>query len=172
MTLESGSVSMTRVVEGVVASLQPTAERRALALSAEAPPDLPLAVIDENRITQVLINLLNNAFKFTPPGGSIAVKVSEEGDFLQVSVTDTGRGIPLEHQSRIFDRLHQVKESDAATEQGMGLGLYLCRELIHLHGGEIWVESEVDRGATFSFTVRKAFAHEMQAVVYDFCSTR
>jgi CheY-like chemotaxis protein len=74
-------------------------------------------------------------------------------EFLQISVTDSGCGIPPEEQDRIFDRLYQVKAGDAATEQGIGLGLYLCRELVQLHGGSIWVESEPGKGSSFSFTL-------------------
>src|SRR5207302_6075249 len=77
------------------------------------------------------------------------------GELLQVSVSDTGCGIPAEEHDRIFDRLDQIKAGDATTEQGVGLGLYLCRELVQLHGGNIWVESEAGQGSTFSFVLPK-----------------
>jgi len=119
-------------------------------------PDVPL---DENRIVQVLTNLVNNAIKFTRPGGSIVVKAFKsprDADLLQVSVCDTGCGIPKEEQERIFDRLYQIKTGDATTQQGVGLGLYLCRELVQLHGGNIWVESEPGQGSTFSFVLPRS----------------
>src|SRR5207302_6430735 len=78
------------------------------------------------------------------------------GELLQVSVSDTGCGIPAEEHDRIFDRLHQIKAGDATTEQGVGLGLYLCRELVQLHGGNIWVESEPGRGSRFAFVLPKS----------------
>src|SRR5213078_2881824 len=121
----------------------------------ELQPELPDVPLDESRITQVLTNLLNNAIKFTPPKGRIVVKVrcASRDALLQVSVIDTGCGIPKEEQERIFDRLYQVKAGDATTQQGVGLGLYLCRELVQLHGGSIFVESALHKGSTFSFVL-------------------
>jgi len=119
-------------------------------------PDLPEASLDEHKITQVLTNLLSNALSFTPPGGSILIKAAQADghpELLQVSVSDTGCGVPKHEQERIFDRLHQVKAGDATTEQGIGLGLYLCRELVRLHGGTISVESEPGKGSTFTFVL-------------------
>jgi CheY-like chemotaxis protein len=92
----------------------------------------------------------------TPPGGQILVSAGEapgRQELVQVSVTDTGCGIPQDEHERIFDRLYQIKTGDATTEQGVGLGLYLCRELVQLHGGNIWVESEPGKGSTFSFVL-------------------
>jgi CheY-like chemotaxis protein/anti-sigma regulatory factor (Ser/Thr protein kinase) len=119
-------------------------------------PSLPVVSLDENRITQVITNLLNNALKFTEPGGRIVARVSssiDRADMVEVSLSDTGRGIPAEQLDRIFDRLYQVKSGDASTEQGVGLGLYICRELVRLHGGDISVESKVGEGSKFTFTL-------------------
>src|SRR5207247_10523080 len=110
----------------------------------------------EHRSSQVLINLLSKDLNCTPPGGTILIKAAEalgRPELLQVSVSDTGRGIPKHEQEQIFDRLHQVKAGDATTEQGIGLGLYLCRELVRLHGGTISVESEPGKGSTFTFVL-------------------
>jgi CheY-like chemotaxis protein len=119
----------------------------------------------------VVTNLLSNALKYTPVGGSIQVKVGQTGnrELIEFSVTDTGCGIPQEEQERIFDRLYQVKRGDAATEQGVGLGLYLCRELVQLHGGTIRVQSELGRGSTFSFVVprNQGLLHSNVLVVDD-----
>jgi CheY-like chemotaxis protein len=136
--------------------LCPAATGKDITLTCRIDPDLPLITIDENRIAQVVTNLVNNALKFTSPGGEIAVLVSQSLDrpaALEVSVSDTGRGIPEEQLERVFDRLYQIKTGDAATEQGIGLGLFICRELVHLHGGEIVAESELGVGSTFTFTL-------------------
>jgi signal transduction histidine kinase len=112
--------------------------------------------MDENRIAQVVTNLLSNALKFTPARGEVVLRVGEcperPGSVL-VSVTDTGRGIEQEQLDRVFDRLYQARRSDAALHGGLGLGLSICRELVALHGGDIWVESQPGRGSTFAFTL-------------------
>ncbi|MDQ3119925.1 MAG: ATP-binding protein, partial [Verrucomicrobiota bacterium] len=103
---------------------------------------------------QVLQNLVNNALKFTPEGGSITVTAGEAVErpgFFEVCVKDTGQGIPAEDLDRIFERLHQVRRAQEETQQGVGLGLYICRELVESHDGKIWVESVVGQGSTFCF---------------------
>jgi len=155
LSIELKPASLGVAVQRVVTALTPAASGKGIELSCEIEPDLPKVDIDESRITQVVTNLLNNALKFTETGGRIEVVVaaSAEDDFLEVSVSDTGRGIPREQMDRIFDRLYQIKSGDATTEQGVGLGLYICRELVRLHGGDIRVESAVGVGSTFTFTV-------------------
>jgi len=136
--------------------IQPEAAAKKIHLSAELDGNLPNAVVDKSRILQILTNLLNNAVKFTPEGGSIVVKLSpnpKRPDHVQISVTDTGCGIPKDQVERIFERLYQVKAGDITPQGGIGLGLYLCRELVLLHGGNIWVESELGKGSTFSFVI-------------------
>src|SRR5205085_2098006 len=106
-----------------------------------------------HRIMQVLTNLVSNAIKHTPLGGNIVIAAREAAgrrELVEISVRDNGCGIAKEEQERIFDRLYQVHNGDAATEQGIGLGLYLCRELVRLHGGSIRVESELGKGSTFT----------------------
>jgi len=129
---------------------------------------LPEVPLDENRIVQVITNLLNNALKFTPEGGKISLKVCESPkrpEYVQVQISDTGRGIPKHQLDRIFDRLYQVKLGDAATEKGIGLGLYICRELVDLHGGQIWVESEMGKGSTFTFELPKDAGQQAPTVL-------
>src|SRR6185295_13536376 len=107
----------------------------------------------------VISNLVGNALKYTPAGGEIVIKVgfaSSTFELLQVTVSDTGCGIPKEDQERVFDRLYQVRAGDAATGQGVGLGLYLCRELVQLHGGRIWLESAPGRGSAFCFVIPRS----------------
>jgi signal transduction histidine kinase len=99
-----------------------------------------------------VLNLLSNAIKFTPEGGRIEVSARPSERSIQVSVTDTGIGIATEDQEAVFEEFRQVGRSDKKAE-GTGLGLTLCRKFIELHGGRIWVKSEVGRGSTFTFTI-------------------
>jgi PAS domain S-box-containing protein len=166
--LETGKLSMDLrpgdlgvVVQRAVTALQPLAIDRGIELICDVEPELPLVMLDERRIAQVVANLLNNALKFTPASGCIQVRVAREEatDALEVSVADSGRGIPADQLERIFDRLFQVKSGDASTEQGIGLGLYICRELVRLHGGEIRVQSAPGQGSTFSFALPPGGTH-------------
>ena len=156
LSIELRPAELGALVERIVKALRPAAKGKRIELSCEVEPGLPVVSLDENRITQVITNLLNNALKFTEPGGRIVARVGaspEEPETLEVSVSDSGRGIPAEQLGRIFDRLYQVKSGDASTEQGVGLGLYICRELVRLHGGDISAESTVDVGSKFTFTL-------------------
>ncbi len=151
--------SLASVAQSVIRVMEREASRKCIALELQVAQGLPEVPLDEHRMTQVVTNLLTNAIKYTPAGGRIVIKVEEAAgrpELVQVSVADTGCGIEKEKQERIFDRLYQVKAGDAATEQGVGLGLYLCRELVHLHGGSIWVDSEPGKGSTFSFVLPKS----------------
>ena len=159
LTIQLKPTSLGALIQRVVTVSTLAAAEKKIGLTAEVQSDLPQLPLDEHRMTQVITNLLNNAIKFTAPGGKIVIKAGEARDrpqLVQVSVSDTGCGIPLEEQSRIFDRLYQVKSGDATCEQGVGLGLYLCRELVQLHGGEIWVESQPGQGSTFSFALPRS----------------
>jgi signal transduction histidine kinase len=170
--LETGKLSLTlhcvpidTVVLRAVASIAPSAHAKGIRLYQDIASDLPAVLIDERRITQVLANLLSNALKFTPPGGEVTVRVSHDprqSTGVLVTVSDTGRGIEPEQLDYIFDRLYQVRSDDAAIEGGLGLGLHVCREIVKLHGGEIWVESTPGKGSTFHFTVPKQ--HECNTV--------
>jgi signal transduction histidine kinase len=147
---------MSRVVSQAVAAMTFTADGKGIRLQQVVAPHLPDALIDERRIAQVLVNLLSNALKFTPAGGEITVRVSDDPQRpaeIRVSVSDTGRGIPPAELGQIFDQLYQIRRDDATVQGGLGLGLYISQEVVKLHGGEIWVESTVGQGSTFSFTV-------------------
>jgi len=156
LALELKPVSPAPLLQRTVTALSLKAVEKGIALVIEAQPDLPLIILDEHRITQVVTNLLNNAINHTAANGKITVRACEtpgRPEWLQVSVSDTGCGIPKPEQEFIFDRLYQVKNGDATSEHGIGLGLYLCRELVQLHGGSIWVESEPGKGSTFFFAL-------------------
>ena len=107
---------------------------------------------DERKVKQVLLNLLSNALKFTPEGGRVEVRATIVDGKAEVSVTDTGVGIAPEDQEAVFEEFRQVGTADKKVE-GTGLGLALSRKFIELHGGKIWVKSQIREGSTFTFTV-------------------
>jgi CheY-like chemotaxis protein/anti-sigma regulatory factor (Ser/Thr protein kinase) len=159
MALDLKPASLGALAQSVVKVLERQADAKNITLRLKVEDGLPDVPLDNHRMTQVITNLLNNAIKYTPPGGGIAVKIGEalgNPDLIEVSVSDTGCGIPEKEHERIFDRLYQVHAGDATTEQGVGLGLYLCKEFVQLHGGSIRVESEPRQGSTFSFVLPKS----------------
>jgi len=103
---------------------------------------------DEQRLTQVLLNLVGNAIKFTDTGEVYTTATASNGHFA-LSVTDTGPGIPQEHLARIFEQFHQVDSSNTKAKGGTGLGLAIAKQIVEMHGGRIWVESTLGKGATF-----------------------
>jgi PAS domain S-box-containing protein len=125
-------------------------------LNSFVSTELPHLWADPVRVRQILINLTDNAIKFTPPNGTISISCTpftEDENFLCFKVTDTGRGISPDSLELVFERLAQVNTSDETSRKGLGLGLFIARELVTLHGGRIWVESEVGKGSTFLFTL-------------------
>jgi two-component system phosphate regulon sensor histidine kinase PhoR len=170
--IESGQIKLSlkatdlrELVEQSAERLRPQAERRGLNLSVAprgSEDSFPKAMIDPDRIMQVLINLTHNAIKFTPVGGSITLSVerynrrsqdNSPGDKLLVRVQDTGVGIPPDDLGRIFERFYKVDKARTGAEAGTGLGLAIAKHIVQAHGGEIWAESEFGQGSTFSFTV-------------------
>jgi signal transduction histidine kinase len=111
---------------------------------------LPVAALDPARILQVLINLLTNAFKFTPPDGKVAVRVEGIGEELHFAVSDSGAGMPADKLESVFERFVQVKNDD---RRGFGLGLYISKCIVEGHGGRIWAESTMGKGSSFCFTL-------------------
>jgi len=150
--LNLGSVDSGQLLRSIVDSVRPLARQNKHMLNAELPPSLPIIQADEDRLRQVVLNLLNNAFKFTPSGGSITVRAREEGNALVVEVQDTGRGISKAAQERLFEPYQQL-EREKTRLSGLGLGLSLSKKLVELHGGQIWVQSEKGKGSTFSFSI-------------------
>jgi signal transduction histidine kinase len=117
----------------------------------EVPPVLPRVHGDGERTRQVLLNLLDNAIKYSPPGGRIEVRLAVVGDRLRFIVQDQGLGIPVGEQERIFDKFYRLDPDQRRGIGGTGLGLYICRELVRSMHGSIWVESETGKGTTFAF---------------------
>ena len=108
---------------------------------------------DERKIKQILLNLLSNAVKFTPEGGRIGINARKVDGAVEISIRDTGVGISPEDQAKIFEEFRQVGSNYAHKTEGTGLGLTLAKKFVELHGGRIWVDSEVGKGSTFSFTL-------------------
>jgi signal transduction histidine kinase len=128
------------------------AGRRGITLQTSVDAQLGEIRADERKIRQVVLNLLSNAIKFTPEGGRIEVAAVPKDGSVEMSVSDTGVGIAPEDQEAVFEEFRQVGTAEKKAE-GTGLGLTLCRKFIELHGGRIWVKSQVDVGSTFTFTI-------------------
>lgn len=155
MAIAPRDESIRDVVETSMRTLVPQAREKGIVLRESVADACDTGFFDRQRIQQVLVNLLGNAVKFTPAGGTVELRVEpcREGDWVEFRVADEGRGIPEDEKERIFDRLYQSSEEDAAVQGGLGLGLNITRELVELHGGSIELESRVGEGTTFSFTV-------------------
>ena len=159
MELRPVETSVADLVERVVGSMMPLAERKNLDLNFEVEPDLPIILQDPGKLQQILNNLLSNAIKFTPEGGRVRVRASKQIDNLALVVEDTGIGIPLEDQERIFQKFRQGSttsgEHDPLTREfeGTGLGLSITRELSKLLGGGIALQSEFGKGSRFTVVV-------------------
>jgi len=152
LTLSLADYSMKEVVHTVLTGLEPLAAEKGLALKTDISPGLPLGRADERRITQVVLNLVGNAIKFTD-AGEVRVQVTAADDAFVVAVADTGPGISEEDQPKIFEEFHQVDSSSTRKKGGTGLGLAITKRIVGMHGGRIWVESSLGKGSTFWFTL-------------------
>jgi len=152
LELELGSVSIGETVAASAMFVQERAARQSVSLTSIVAEDLPIVQADGRKLKQVVVNLLTNAVKFTPPDGRVTLSAGRRDGEIVVSVADTGIGIATEDQARLFQEFGQVRHS-RASEEGTGLGLALSKKLVELHGGRMWVESEVGKGSTFSFTI-------------------
>lgn len=136
-------------VDHTVHALAPIAVPKGVSLETIIEPGLPPMWFDRSRLAQILINLVENAIKFTPTGGSVTVRVGRAGEFAQLAVADTGEGIPPEHLPHVFERFYQVDRTMRRQHGGTGLGLAVVKSLVELHGGTVTVESQVGTGTTF-----------------------
>ncbi len=150
--------SLRDVANMALHSCEVTAANAGIALRLDAPAVVAPIAIDRDRINQVFDNLLGNAIKFSPRGGTITIGVEDIGDYLRLSVADTGVGIPSDKLKRVFERFYQVDGSATRRFGGAGLGLAIARRIVESHGGEIWVESEMGHGSRFVFTLPKTLA--------------
>jgi signal transduction histidine kinase len=146
--------SLNEVIDQVNALNQSLVARKELALDCHVPADLPHVRGDRDKVMHVVMNLLGNAFEFTPAGGKVWLTASADHDncMVQIEVGDTGRGIAPDHHELIFPELAPVAASASRGHHGTGHGLTIARRYVELHGGRIWVESELGRGSRFFFT--------------------
>jgi signal transduction histidine kinase len=152
LTLSLADYSLKEVVDGVMIALEPLALEKCLAFKAELPAHLPIGHGDERRISQVLLNLVGNAIKFTDKG-EVAITASAANGSFTVAVRDSGAGISPSDQARIFDEFQQADSSSTRRKGGTGLGLSIAKRIIEMHKGRIWVESAVGKGSTFFFNL-------------------
>jgi signal transduction histidine kinase len=150
--LEVAPFSLREAVERGVVMIRERASKNGVAVAAEVEPEVQVVTADERRVRQILFNLLSNAVKFTPAGGRIDVSAARVDGEIQLAVADTGSGIAPEDLDRIFEEFQQT-DVGASQQEGTGLGLALSKRLVELHGGRIWVESELGVGSRFVFTL-------------------
>ena len=149
MELELGDVSLAALVEHALTMVRDRAGRGGVAITYELAPDLGLVRGDELKLKQVVLNLISNAVKFTPEGGSVGVTARAEGGEVVVTVRDTGMGIAETEHDRIFEAFQRGDRGIRTTTEGTGLGLTLSRQIVELHGGRIWAEFPPDGGTRF-----------------------
>ena len=154
MELEPGTVSLVEVLENGLTMIRERASDHGIALSLDVEPALDSIHADERKMKQILFNLLSNAVKFTPDGGKIHVTARREGQEAVISVQDTGIGIAAEDQALVFEEFRQAKQGPSSGKtEGTGLGLALVKRFVELHGGRVWLESQLGEGSTFSFSI-------------------
>jgi signal transduction histidine kinase len=157
VTLELENGSMAKIIHDVISVFEYDAHQRKIVLEKKFSDRDSLEILmDVGKVKQVLTNLVGNALKFTPEGGSITVAASNRGHEIEVWVKDTGIGISEKELDRIFDRFYQVDSSLMRQVGGAGIGLNIAKEYVEMHGGRIWVQSEVGKGSTFFFTLSKS----------------
>ena len=168
LTVEPERLSVLMAVTDSFNTLEGSARGKRITLSYDLPPNLPSAYADQTRLRQILIILLDNAIKFTPEGGSVTIRAGlheKDPRFLLIEVSDTGCGISTEITEEIFERLYQVSERTEASRKGLGLGLYICKELVMRQGGRIWATRRRQKGSTFSFTLPVFSPHEAKTLI-------
>jgi signal transduction histidine kinase len=156
LRIEPRCIDIGELMQQAVAMMRPTAAEKQVGLQSALDQVVPLVYADPDRALEVLINLIDNAIKFTPPNGSVAVlasMVETDPAAVYISVSDTGRGIPKDSLPQVFERLYQDPDSVDDSRAGLGLGLFIAKEIVTLHGGRMWVASEPGAGSTFSFTL-------------------
>lgn len=152
MAVRTEALPLETALSEAVNAIRPNAESKGVAVQVDHFPVVSV-LADPLRVRQILYNLLSNAVKFTDPGGEIAVSAAADTDWVQITVSDTGVGIPPEECAHIFDKFYQVGYTTAGVRQGTGLGLTICKQLVEIQGGRIWVDSEPGKGSRFHFTL-------------------
>ncbi|MDD3718621.1 MAG: ATP-binding protein [Actinomycetota bacterium] len=143
-------VALAEVIGGVVQQLDNLAQEKDIAIKVDIPRDLPALDGDGERLAQVFMNIIHNAIKFTPEGGTVSLRAAAAGDNCVIRISDTGIGIAAQDLPRIFDKFYQVDSSSTRQQSGTGLGLSICKQLVSAHAGEMWANSAKGRGTTFT----------------------
>jgi signal transduction histidine kinase len=164
LVLELSDYSVQDIAQTVRSTLEPLAADKKLAFKVEVAPQLPPGRGDGRRLTQVLINLVGNAIKFTD-AGEVAIKASANNGSFHVSVRDTGPGISTADQAKLFQEFQQADNAITKKKGGTGLGLAISRRIIEMHGGRIWVESQPGQGSTFAFTLPVIVERQAEAAM-------
>jgi len=147
MTLNREPVDVNAIVTDAAERVRPNAPGHPITLSLD--PGMPRVSADRDRLTQVVANLLSNAVKYSPTGGQIVVATTRDGDGIHLAVRDHGMGIPADKLESIWERYTRVESDKTRGIQGTGLGLAIVRQIVTMHGGRVWAESDVGRGSTF-----------------------
>ena len=153
MELQVSEFDLPSALDGCLMLVRERATRHDIALEFDVDGGLASVVGDERKIRQVVLNLLSNAVKFTPEGGRITLRAARADETVQIAVSDTGIGIAPEEQAVVFEEFRQVGADHTKKSEGTGLGLALAKKFVELHGGRIWVASELGKGSTFTFTI-------------------
>ena len=153
MRLDVTSLELRAVVDELRETMGPLAREKGIALEEHIAPGLPFVQADRAKLRRIFVNLLSNAVKFTQKGGAVTIAAATDGDRVRVCVRDTGVGIAPDDVARLFDKYEQARSRATRGEKGTGLGLYITKQLVEMHGGEIEVTSELGKGSTFSFTL-------------------
>lgn len=155
LMIRSEVLAVTTVIDRALTAIKPMADEKRISIAVDVPDTIPNIYGDPRRVDQILVNLLNNAIKYTPDTGSIVLAAQRDGSagLVQISVADTGIGIPADLLPEIFDRFVRAEQVEKAHIVGSGLGLSIAKGLVEAHGGNIWAESEEGHGATFTFTL-------------------
>ncbi len=154
MELEYSEVHMKKIIERSLLFFKEKALKKQLSLDTEIESNLDKLLADELRLKQVVVNLLSNAVKFTPEGGTIKVSARNNDDgYAQITVKDSGRGIREDDIPKLFQPFQQLRKEKGEQREGTGLGLVICKKIVQLHGGNIWIESEFGKGCRFIFTI-------------------
>ncbi|MBI3321527.1 MAG: response regulator [Candidatus Omnitrophica bacterium] len=165
IVLNRGVVEIEPLLDQVVQSIWPLANNKHIALELKLPDKLPPIFADADKVTQVLTNLVSNAVKFTAESGRVTISLTEQANDIEFRVADTGVGIAPGDLPKLFEKFQQIRPVAAADgSKGTGLGLAISKRLVELHGGRIWVMSELDRGSTFAFTIPR---HAMEELFHE-----
>jgi signal transduction histidine kinase len=162
LELELSDYSIQDIAQTVRSTLEPLASDKKLAFKVEMARELPAGHGDGRRLTQVLINLVGNAIKFTD-SGEVAIKAEENNGAFHVSVCDTGPGISAADQAKLFQEFQQADNAITRKKGGTGLGLAISKRIVEMHGGKIWVESQAGQGSTFAFTLPVIVERQVEA---------